>query len=128
MNWLTALSLTAALTITLPAATASAYEPAPLTDTEITKEVVIAGLFVVDAAQTMQLKHHRTTLHETNPILGPKPSDKKIIAYFTTVFLVHVGAVYLLPPEYRSYLQDGTIGLELVVIGRNKSLGLDIKF
>ena len=125
MNWLTALPLTAALI--LPVTVANAYEPAPLTDTEIAKEVIIAGLSILDASQTMQIKN-LPHLEEKNPILGKHPSDKKIIAYFTTALLLHVGAVYLLPPAYRSYLQDGTIALEVVVIGRNKSLGMDIKF
>lgn len=94
-------------------------------DTQLQSAVLT--LFLIDAAQTKDIKSHRD-LHETNPLLGEHPSDSRIKNYFVGAGLVHTGLAVILPQPYRGYLQAGTIALEVSVIGNNKRLGLHMRF
>lgn len=97
------------------------------TTSEINKEAATMALFAIDYAQTKDIKNHNG-LYETNKLLGLHPSDTKIRNYFLGAAIGHVILVNALPSQYREYVQDGTIGLELVVIGNNKRIGLNVKF
>jgi hypothetical protein len=91
------------------------------------KQGAVIALFALDMGQTLDIKNHPDQ-HETNPILGEHPSDKRIYSYFITAAILHTVLADALPTRQRGWLQDGTIALEVVVIGSNKSLGLKIKF
>lgn len=97
------------------------------TDEDTARQAAVLTLFAVDAGQTLDIKHH-ANLRETNPILGSHPTDSRVKTYFVLAAVVHTAASYYLTPEYRRYLQNGTIVLELAVIGNNKRLGLNIKW
>jgi hypothetical protein len=112
---------------------AHAYDLEPMSTTEIVKEASIVALFVVDYAQTRSIEtfcDNRTNCHmkETNWIMGPHPNKPTVIGYFVGASVLHAAAVYIMPKAWREVVQDGTIGLELVVIGNNKRLGLSMKF
>ena len=97
------------------------------TTDQIVKEVISESLLVSDYQQTIQIRHHKS-LHETNIILGKHPSNDRIEVYFGSVIVSHLIISDLLSNKYRDYFLDGTIGLELIVVGHNKQLGLSIKF
>jgi hypothetical protein len=100
-------------------------------------EAAFDAELVVDYAQTRSIhnfcldKHDGRvgcTVHETNGLLGQDPSEARIRNYFLTAAATHALITYVLPEEYKKPWQIGTIVFEGVIIGRNKHLGLKLKF
>jgi len=87
------------------------------------RQAAVLATFAVDYKQTSDIKNH-PGMYETNPLLGPHPSQRTIRAYFITAALVHTGVMALLPPDTRAAVQYGTIVLQVAVIGHNKYIGL----
>lgn len=98
-----------------------------LSETDLMGLGAIAATYVVDYKQTLDIKNH-PGMYETNPILGKHPSDVKVRNYFIASGVVTLGAVYLLPKDYRKYLIGGVLVLEVGVIGHNKYIGLRTNF
>jgi hypothetical protein len=98
------------------------------TNLEISKQVAIGVLLIADMGQTLDIKNHYDCLEEKNPLLGVRPSDKKIYTYFLTAAILHTVLVDSLSTKHRAWLQNGTIALEIAVIGNNKHIGLSVKF
>jgi hypothetical protein len=117
-------ALVVLLAVVLLAGTAQAAE---WTGVEVAKEAAVLALFAIDARQTMDIKNV-PGLYEVNPVLGRFPSDVRVRNYFLTAALVHVGVAHALPTKYRNWLIDGTLALEVVVIGNNKRIGLSARF
>ena len=97
------------------------------TTTEVTKEVISVSLLSLDWMQTRDISNH-PGMYETNIIMGKEPRPRNINVYFSTVIIGHVFIADSLSSKYLNYLQNGTIALELVVIGHNKSFGLNYRF
>ncbi len=92
------------------------------------RQTVVLTTLAVDMMQTLDIKNH-PGLHETNPILGRHPSDHKVVTYFLVSAAAHTVLVQKLPAGWpRQSAQYGLIALELVVIAKNKKLGINIKF
>jgi hypothetical protein len=104
---------------------------------------VIAGealfdlLLDLDAQQTKEIVGYcrgrvGCNLHETNPVLRAvelgEPSASSINNYFLTAAALHVIVTMVLPEAWRSPWQWGSVAVEGVTVGRNKALGLKVKF
>ena len=116
----------AALIAGLSLATSSAQADS-WTNAEVTKQAAIMGLLTIDALQTLDIKNSSATASERNPLIGQHPSDRRIVGYFLTTAILHTALADQLSSKHRAMLQDGTIALELLVIGNNYGIGLRIK-
>ena len=97
------------------------------TTSQKVEEAMALSLIVIDYGQTMDIKSS-PGYAEGNRILGDHPTDRKIKEYFAGVVIIQVGAANLLPSKQRQWLIDGTLMVELVAVGKNKSIGLQVKF
>lgn len=96
--------------------------------TDIALEATVATVFLIDHNQTRQIKNH-PGLHESNIFLGKHPSDTHIRNHFLLAMVGHAIIVNAMGPgKLRTQFQAGTVAVEMIVIGRNKKLGLNIKF
>lgn len=83
-------------------------------------------LQILDWRQTLLIDNYG--LMESNPILGPHPTDKEINKYFpcyigTTILITHI-----LPQKYRKYWMSCCIGESLRCLKMGYDLGIKIKF
>lgn len=97
-------------------------------DEDTRRQLWVNALFVLDYLQTRSIQDCYPKCYETNPILGRNPSTNKVRGYFITAAVLHTALAYYLTPEYRKAFQEGTIALELIVIGNNKRIGLGMKW
>lgn len=67
-------------------------------------------------------------LHETNLILGRRPTLLKVDIYFLLSGIIHYQVLKRIPTEYRTAFQTVSIGVELYCIDRNLKLGLKISW
>jgi len=84
--------------------------------------------WTADMLQTLDIRHHSATLHETNLILGRRPSQGAIVVYFAAGALVHYEVSRLLPVKLRRPWQCVTIGYEVGQVAVNYHLGLRFAF
>lgn len=82
---------------------------------------------VVDCCQTLDIKNH-SNLHESNPLLGPHPSDKRIIVYFFVCTILLSTAEYLLSSVETCMVSVALICLEVGAIFINNVNGCRLKF
>jgi hypothetical protein len=85
-----------------------------------------------DMLQTLNI-HRTPPLYESNAFLGSRPSEAKIIGYSLTCGVLHYLVTRELINKYSSssivsMWESGTIGLEMVVVKHNASLGLHFYF
>ena len=85
-----------------------------------------------DCSTTLDIKNHKN-LQEENPILGPHPSDGKIIGACTASMLIHSAITYELvdqgvPQAIIKTWEWISIGVEAGFAAHNYSLGLRFKF
>lgn len=99
-----------------------------LTPGQMAMEAAYSLALLADRSQTMQIHDSGGKLREGNPLLGSDPSVARINRHFATWAVAHYLATRAVPTEYRKYWQGGSLAVELVVIGRNKRLGLNVKF
>lgn len=85
-------------------------------------------LLVADWAQTRHIARNPHRFYEKNPILGEHPSLGRVNTYFATVLVANYFITDALSPKWRTAYQAGLIGVELVVIGNNKRLGIKMDF
>ena len=84
-------------------------------------ESVYIGTLIIDAKQTMTVRDN-PTIRESNPVLGPRPSEAKVKNYFTASALIHMAVTDALAPRYRPYFQVGFILYEARAINRNRNV------
>ncbi len=65
---------------------------------------------------------------ETNPILGPRPSRRRVNKYFVAVHAVHTGIALALPKKYGMAWTVGVILVEGHYVKRNMAAGLSVRF
>jgi hypothetical protein len=87
-----------------------------------------SALLVADWAQTRHIAKNPQLFYEKNPILGEHPSLGRVNTYFATVLVANYFITDALSPKWRTAYQAGLIGVELVVIGNNKRLGIKMDF
>jgi hypothetical protein len=90
------------------------------------------GLAAADMLTTLDIKHH-PHLQEENAILGPHPSDAKVVAYFAGTTLLHALITKELvagdvpAPIIRGW-EYVTIGMEAGCVANNLRIGLRFSF
>lgn len=82
---------------------------------------------VVDCCQTLDIKNH-SNIHESNPLLGPHPSDNIIIVYFFVCMALLVAAHWALPAIVFHFITSLVFSLEVWVIIRNVVNGCNLQF
>jgi hypothetical protein len=75
---------------------------------------------MVDMLQTSSAIH--AGLRESNPLLGPHPSDTKLLAYFSGCMLATAGITYLLPDDLRVFAPVLVLALEVPQIAQNATV------
>jgi hypothetical protein len=94
-------------------------------------EAVLMGsaelLVAVDILQTLDMNRRGNGI-ERNPLLGPHPSDARIIALGITGGLGTAALWYSLPHEWRWLVPCLLIGAEAAVIYGNAQAGLRVHF
>ena len=103
------------------------------TPAQVALEAGFVAALAADRAQTVDLRDFcrgriGCTVHETNPLLGSRPSVASINRYFFSAALSHAIVSRLLPSSKRSAWQASSLALEVAVVGHNKRLGLSIHF
>lgn len=95
---------------------------------DMAKQIAYSALHIADWQQTRRIAARPDKWVETNPILGPNPSQARINQYFTGTLIAHWGITYALPPDWRKPFQDGSIALEAMVVHKNYQLGISARF
>ncbi len=86
-------------------------------------------LIVLDVLQTLDLKRHpELVFGELNPLLGPHPSDERILLMGAAGAFFTAGLWYAVPPEGRWVVPSVVMVLETFVIVGNARAGLTIRF
>ena len=96
--------------------------------TDTKREAVYLTLHSMDWMQTRYIAKNPSEYSELNSILGEHPSVGKVNNYFVATALLHVGAAYILPSEYRKAFQYLTIGMEFGVVAHNYQIGINLDF
>lgn len=85
---------------------------------------------VADWAQTRQIVHNEPgqnrVYEQANPLLRHNPGIIDI--YFPVTIVLTAGVAYILPEPYRTVFQSGALVFSVVMIERNRALGVKIKF
>lgn len=99
------------------------------TKEDINRELAYYLLHGADWAQTRTIAKNPDRYYEINPILGEHPSTGRVNNYFAATGLGHALLANTLPPEWRKWLQYGSIGVEAAMAGRNKfKVGIGMTF
>ena len=90
------------------------------------------GAALADMLTTLDIKNH-PGIHETNPLMGPHPSDGRVLGYFAAYDLLHYGITRILVDLNASrplvtVWELGTIGYETDLVVHNYRLGLRFAF
>jgi hypothetical protein len=90
------------------------------------------GAALADMLTTLDIKNH-PGIHETNPLMGPHPSDDRVLGYFAAYDLLHYGITRILvdlnaPRSLVTVWELGTIGYETDLVVHNYRLGLRFAF
>ena len=105
----------------------SALAAPPFTKTDWAYQAAATASMAADWSQTRQAARSGRYV-ELNPVLGPHPSAAEINEFFIGSAIVNAAIARMLPPPWRRAWQVGTIGLELVVVRQNASVGLHVRF
>ncbi len=96
-----------------------------------TSDYILYGLDITantaDMLTTLDIKNVPYT-HETNIIMGPHPTDAKVIGYFAAVDVLEGLIGYALPPVARKALFTIDIGVESYMAYHNYNMGLKFAF
>jgi hypothetical protein len=93
--------------------------------------VPLTATFIIDLGQTLWAHDNKWSpggYKESNKILGPYPSRKRIYTHFIASYLLTSFAVWALPEKYSHAFQAGVIALEMHHINKNLSLNIGFKF
>jgi hypothetical protein len=93
---------------------------------EVTAEASLAA----DWMLTLDIRRYHVThpwMHETNPLLGPHPTDRAVAQWFLVNLAVHPIIARILPGYLRTAWQVGTIGLEARCVVHNRYQGLQFR-
>lgn len=98
-------------------------------DTALQSTFIVLG--VIDWKQTREFTgngHKYPEMYETNPLLGPHPSARKVNVVMGTSIAIHTGIAVLLPQPYRLIWQSLWISVEIHCIHSNYQAGVSIHF
>jgi hypothetical protein len=131
----------AALALTLLAATA-AHSAEPHYGNFFTTQPIGEYAFILaemaDMGTTLDINRQRYPsgawrMHEDNPVMGPHPSDGRVISYFAMTTGLHMAVTYQMvshdvPAPIVAAWEIISIGVEAGYAGHNYSIGLKCKF
>ena len=89
---------------------------------------------VIDWGQSRWIAQHEAAIrasdafHEVNPILGRHPSMRAVNTYFAASLIGGALLSNYLSSQHRKWFLGSVVALELVVIGRNKLIGVGFNF
>lgn len=88
------------------------------------------AMTAIDFAQTRWIVKECAAnhCHENNPILGRHPGIGRVNVYFASTALIGYVAAEMLPSQSRTAFLYAATGIELMVVGKNKSLGYGVRF
>lgn len=125
-------TLVVGLFYSLPAVAAD-----PWTKVQVAQQIGFTVLLAADWGQTKDIKNH-PNIYESNPILGPYPTDSEIDRYFATAAVGHALVAHLLPSRriarwlpnitWRDAWQHVWIACEAMAVENNYSLGVSFDF
>lgn len=119
--WCRGLAL--ALALAAPAAQAAEWS-----SSDTWSEVAYQGLLAVDCRQTWQGSvTHPDQFEETNPIMGPNPSKRRVIGVCVASSAGHYLISRALPDDWRVLWQSVTIFAELYAVDNNINAGLGLR-
>ncbi|HVP66250.1 MAG TPA: hypothetical protein VMT17_03195 [Anaeromyxobacteraceae bacterium] len=95
------------------AATLAAW-PEPWETHDYVLEGVFVGLSLLDLGQTSAALSAGAA--ENNPVLGPHPSNVKLVGYFSVWIVGHAAVTWLLPRPWREVWLGMGIGCEAAVV------------
>lgn len=96
------------------------------TKADTTRQLIFTGLQIIDWAQTRQALDDGYI--ETNPLLGERPSARRIDGHSAFTTIANALISYALPPDYRHVWQYVMIGMQASTVVRNYSIGVRITF
>jgi hypothetical protein len=96
----------------------------PLSPYDVIGQVGVQVMLLRDYKQTEQIVEDSYDWHETNPLLGPHPSQHAINRYFVGYSIASGIATWAMPSRFRPWWQGGQIAVEIVVTQRNRSIGI----
>lgn len=97
----------------------------------LTRQISYTALHIADWQQTRRIAASAANggpWIETNPILGPQPTQAEVNRYFAATLIGHWIIAYSLPESWREPFQMGTIVLQASVVQRNYNLGISASF
>lgn len=116
------------LLLLAPAAKAEGWlEWKPPTMADTTLLALSETSLVIDCGQTLNIKSH-VGHQETNPILGPHPSDTKVRVYFAASMATVAAGWYFTPAKLRPLWPILILGMEIPTILHNREVGLTLEF
>lgn len=118
-----ALSLAVALSLALAPTLSARAAPvcAKWSSTNTAAEALATGLILTDWAQTLRFTEHPQFpgQHETNPLLGPHPSRRRVNSLIGAGVLAQFGIACALPDPERSRWLDALIAVEALAVAHN---------
>jgi hypothetical protein len=106
-----------------------AWQKDPWTTSDTVLQLTAVSTIMIDAWQTWTFLHHPNFpgQSETNPFLGPHPSNKRFFSYWGICVVGHTTISYILPSPIRQFWQFFWIGAELKTIHWNYQVGVRVK-
>lgn len=124
------LSISLLLLLTKPGAVFCGERHAWTTSDTLLQSTFI-GLTIIDWKQTREFtgnRHKYPDMYETNPLMGPHPSARKVNIIMATSIIAHTVTAVLLSKPYRTYWQGLWIAVEIRCIYANYRAGISIHF
>jgi hypothetical protein len=109
----------------------SAEEKDGWTAADTASQSLFIALTIIDWRQTREFTgnpHKYPDLVETNPVMGPHPSARRVNSIMGASIAVHTLTAVLLPKPYRTIWQWVWIGAEIKCIRTNYRAGVSFHF
>ena len=102
----------------------------PWTPANTALEATLTALVAVDVAQTINCMHSTAfSCREENPLVGPRPTDFRLVMYGFWAVVGHATIAYFLPRPWREVWQMVIVGIESdVVIQNQMTFGLSLRW
>lgn len=110
---------------------ARAKEEDKWTGADTAIQTAFIALTFIDWKQTREFTgnpHKYPDMYETNPILGPHPSARKVNTIMATSIAAHTAIAFILPKPSRTIWQSIWIAIEVHCVYSNYQTGISIRF
>ncbi len=96
-------------------------------DRDLSLFLAAQSTLLLDMAQTLEIARS-PSLEETNPLLGERPSDGAVLAYFGSVATAHAATYLLLDGRWANLVSRAILFVQVPAIDHNTRLGVRISF